>query len=173
MVIRTKHIVWTAVILILMVLTGIGLWYYLRPTDENLIRARFSRLSELASKTTKEGALPAAGKAKEMAELFSEKSTFAVDGLDWMAGPFTRKALSGNIFRSRAMFDKLKLSLDDLELDIDKEKGTATVHLSAVLSGTLKDGKTMREVRELQSRLIKTDEGWIFDSFEVRRIIKK
>ena len=90
-----------------------------------------------------------------------------------MAGPFTRKALSGNIFRSRAMFGKLKLSLDDLELDIDKEKGTATVFLSAVLSGTLKDGKTLREVRELECRMTKTDEGWIFDSFKVRRIIKK
>ena len=85
MVIKNKHIVWTAVILILLVLTGIGLWYYLRPTDENLIRARFSRLSELASKTTKEGALPAAGKAKEMAGLFSDKAL--LPWTDWTGWP--------------------------------------------------------------------------------------
>ena len=173
MVIKSKHIVWCAVVIILLILTGIGLWLYLRPTDENLIRTRFARLSSLASKNTKEGALPAAARAKEMASLFSGKSTFFVDGLEWMAGPFNHEALSGNIFRSRAMFNKLTLSLDDLELDIDPGHKKAKVYLSAVLSGTLKDGKTIREVRELECNMLKTDDGWVFDSFKVRRIIKK
>ena len=173
MVIRTKHIVWSAVVIVLLAVAGIGLWLYLRPTDENLIRTRFARLASLASKNTKEGALPAAARAKEMASLFSGKSTFAVDGLDWLAGPFNHEALSGNIFRSRAMFDKLTLSLDDLELDIDSPHKKAKVDLTAVLSGTLKDGKTIREVRELECNLLKTDDGWVFDSFKVRQIIKK
>ena len=173
MVIQTKHLVWSAVLLILLVLLGIGLWLYLRPTDENLIRERFGKLAALASKSSKEGALPAAARAKEIASLFSDSSSFSVDGLDWMAGPFTRQALSGNIFRSRAMFDKLKLSLDDLELDIDSGQGRAKVFLSAVLSGTLRDGRSIREVRELESNLSRSDEGWLFQNFRVRQIIKK
>ncbi len=173
MVIRAKHIIWFAVVIVLLAAGGIGLWLYLRPTDENLIRNQFSRLAALASKNTKEGALPAAVRAKEMASLFSGRSTFAVDGLDWMAGPFNHEALSGNIFRSRAMFDKLTLSLDDLEPEIDAPNRKAKVNLSAVLSGTLKDGKTIREVRELECNLLKTDDGWVFDSFKVRQIIRK
>ena len=173
MVIRAKHIIWCAVVIVLLAAGGTGLWLYLRPTDENLIRTRFVRLTSLASKSTKEGALPAAARAKEIASLFSGKSTFSVDGLEWMAGPFNHEALSGNIFRSRAMFDKLSLSLDDLELDIDSPHKKAKVYLSAVLSGTLKDGKTIREVRELECNLLKTDNGWVFDSFKVRRLIKK
>lgn len=173
MVIEVKHIVWSAVVIVLLVAAGIGLWLYLRPTDENLIRTQFSKLTSLASKNTKEGALPAAARAKEMASLFSGKSTFAVDGLDWMAGPFSHEALSGNIFRSRAMFDKLTLSLDDLELDIDPAHKKAKIFLSAVLSGKLKDGKSIREVRELECDMLKTDDGWVFDSFKVRQIIKK
>lgn len=173
MVIRTKHLFMAAILLILLISLGIGLRLYLRPTDENQIRKRFSTLSSLAAKTAKEGALPAAGKAKEISELFSEKSTFTVDGLDWMGGPFTRKALSGNIFRARAMFSRLQLSLDDLELDIDPGRGTAKVFFSAVLSGTLKDGRTIREIRELESNLIRTEDGWLFENFMVRRIIKK
>ena len=173
MVIRAKHIVWCAVVIVLLAAGGIGLWLYLRPTDENLIRNQFSRLAALASKNTKEGALPAAARAKEMASLFSGRSTFAVDGLDWMAGPFNHEALSGNIFRSRAMFSKLTLSLDDLEPEIDVPNRKAKVNLSAVLSGTLKDGKSIREVRELECNMLKTDDGWVFDSFKVRQIIRK
>jgi len=173
MVIRAKHIVWCTVVIVLLAAGGIGLWLYLRPTDENLIRNQFSRLAALASKNTKEGALPAAARAKEMASLFSGRSTFAVDGLDWMAGPFNHEALSGNIFRSRAMFDKLTLSLDDLEPEIDAPNRKAEVNLSAVLSGTLKDGKNIREVRELECNMLKTDDGWVFDSFKVRQIIRK
>ena len=90
-----------------------------------------------------------------------------------MAGPFNRNALSGNIFRSRALFNTVRLSLDDLELEIDPGKGTAKVFLSAVLAGTLKDGKSIREVRELECTLSKTGEGWLFESFKVREIIKK
>ena len=173
MVIGTKHLLLTALLLCLLTGTGIGIWSWLRPTDEKRIRERFGKLSELVAKTGKEGAIPAAGKAKAAAALFSEKSTFSVDGLDWMAGPFNRNALSGNIFRSRALFNTVRLSLDDLELEIDPGKGTAKVFLSAVLAGTLKDGKSIREVRELECTLSKTGEGWLFESFKVREIIKK
>lgn len=173
MVIQTRHLLWTVLILIVLAALGVGLWLWLRPTDENLIRARFGKLSELVSKNTREGAIPAVTRAKEAASLFTEKSSFAVDGLDWMAGPFTREKLSANMFRSRSMFDKIGLSLDDLELDIDPEKGTAKVFFTAVLSGTLKDGRAVREVRELECNMLKTDEGWLFDSFKVRQIIKK
>ena len=173
MVIRMKYLAGASLLLILLIGLGIGGWIHLRPTDENLIRRRFKKLTELTFKSAKEGALPAAARAQETASLFSEKSTFSVDGLDWMAGPFSRKALSGNIFRARAMFSTLKLSLDDLEIDIDSEKRTAKVFLSATLSGTLKDGRTIREVRELESNLAKTDEGWIFENFKLREIIKK
>ncbi|MBO4630358.1 MAG: hypothetical protein J5858_00405 [Lentisphaeria bacterium] len=173
MVIRKKYLFCTLLIFILLTGLGTGIWFWLRPSDENLIRARFSKLEKLASKVSKEGAIPAAGKAREIAQLFSEKSTFSVHGLDWMAGPFTRQALTGNVFRSRAMFSTLKLSLDDLELEIDSEKGIAKVFLSAALAGTLKDGRTIHEVRELESTLTKTDEGWIFENFRIREIIKK
>ena len=173
MVIKIKPFLWAAIVFILLIGIGIGVWIYLRPTDENLIWERFRKLTELASKNTKEGALPAAARAREIAFLFSEKSTFSVDGLDWMAGPFTRERLSGNIFRSRASFSTLKLLLDDLELNLDSDKRTAKVFLSASLSGRLKDGRTIREVRELESNLVKTDEGWLFDNFKVREIIKK
>lgn len=173
MVIRKKHLFAAGLVLLLAVAAGIFLWYRLRPTDENLIRARFGKLTELVAKSGKEGAIPAAGKAKEAASLFSDKCTFSVNGLDWMSGPFSRKNLSGQIFRSRAMFSSLALSLDDLELDIDSGKGTAKVFLTASLTGTLRDGKTVREVRELESTLAKTDEGWLFENFKVREIIKK
>ena len=139
MVIQSRHLWLTAGLLVLILLSGIGLYLYLRPTDEKLIRAQFAKLVELTAKNGKEGAIPAAGKARKMASFFSERSTFSVNGMDWMAGPFSRKDLSANIFRSRARFSNLKLSLDDLELNIDPGKGTAQVFLSAALSGTLKD----------------------------------
>ena len=173
MVIRSRHLLLTAGLLVLIILSGIGSYLYLRPADEKMIRTQFAKLTGLAAKNGKEGAIPAAGKARAIASLFSERTTFSVNAPDWMAGPFSRKDLSANIFRSRAMFTTLKLSLDDLELEIDSAKGTAKVFLSASLTGTLKDGKTIREVRELEGTLSKTGEGWLFENFKVREIIKK
>ena len=76
MVIKIKHLVWSAAVIILLAAGGIGLWLYLRPTDENLIRTRFARLASLATKNTKEGALPAAARAKE---------TYVAGKIDWTA----------------------------------------------------------------------------------------
>lgn len=173
MVIPIRRLFWIGGILLLLTLLGIGLWLYLRPSEEKQIRERFNRLSALAFKNGKEGAIPAIRRAGDAASLFSDQSTFQVDGLEWMAGPFTREALSSNIFRSRAMFTQIKLSFDDLELEIDPENKTAKVFLSAVLSGKLKDGRTIREIRELESLLKKTEEGWLFEKFKIREIIKK
>lgn len=173
MVITGKQIGWTLAVLVVLCLLGIGLWWFLKPTEEKLIRRQFAAFSELAQKKGKEGALPAIGKAKELSALFSEQSTFSIDGLDWIAGPYSQEALSSNIFRSRALFDRLKLSFDDLEIEVNEDTKTAVVLLSAALVGTLKDGRTVHEIRELESHLRNDGSKWRFEEFRIREIIQK
>lgn len=173
MVITGKQICWTAAALAVLCLLGVGLWWFLKPTEEKLIRRQFAAFTELVQKKGKEGALPAIGKAKDLSALFAEQSTFSIDGLDWIAGPYSREALSSNIFRSRALFDRLKLSFDDLEIEVNADSKTAVVFMSAVLDGTLKDGRGVHEIRELESNLRKDGSQWRFEKFRIREIIQK
>ena len=173
MVIQGKHLLIAAIVLLVLAGAGIGLWYHLRPTDENLIRGQFAKFAELVSKSGKEGALPAATRAKEISQLFTDHAAFDVNGLSWMAGPFTRKDLSANAFRARAMLDRVKLAFDDLEIEVAPDRKTARIFLTASLSGKTKDGSEFHEVRELECAMFREDSGWVFDSFKIRQIIRK
>lgn len=173
MVIRGKHLLIAAIVLLVLAGAGIGLWYHLRPTDENLIRGQFAKFAERVSKTGKEGALPAATRAKEISQLFTEHAVFNIDGLSWMAGPFSRKDLSANAFRARAMLERAKLGFDILEIEIAPDRKTARIFLTASLAGKTKDGRDFREVRELECSMVRDDSGWEFDQFKIREIIRK
>ena len=109
MVIKSKHFLPALILLVLLIGGGILLYLHLRPTDENRIRALCSTFTEEISKRTKEGAIPAAAKAKKISALFTEQSSFSIDGLPWASAPRSREKLSGEIFRSRAMFQKITL----------------------------------------------------------------
>ena len=85
MVIGTKHLLLTALLLCLLTGTGIGIWSWLRPTDEKRIRERFGKLSELVAKTGKEGAIPAAGKPRRQPRSFPKKAPSA--WTDWTGWP--------------------------------------------------------------------------------------
>lgn len=173
MVITGKHIGIAAALLILCIVCGFALWYYLRPDNEQLIRKQFAELTALSRKTGKESLVSAMTKAKSLANLFTEKSMFAIDGLPWIAGPYSRERLSGDILRSRTLFNTMKLSCDDLEIEFNEEQSRGIVLLSVVLTGNMKSGKSLREVRELEVILEKTEGKWLFDSFRIRQLIKK
>ncbi|OQA82793.1 MAG: hypothetical protein BWY31_03058 [Lentisphaerae bacterium ADurb.Bin242] len=171
MVIQGKHLLIAAGILILLGAVAFGMWYYLRPTDENRIRGQFRTFSGLAAKKGNEGLIAAAGTAQAISKLFTDKTTFEVEGLAWDSGLYSREHIAANVLRGRAFFDSLQLSFDDIEIEVSGQ--TARVFNSAVLSGTLRDGKKIREVRDLETILKKTGDEWLFDSFKVREIIKK
>ena len=173
MVIKAKHFLSVLILLILVAGGGFLLYLHLRPTDENRIRSLCNTFTGEISKSGKEGAIPAAAKAKKISALFTEQSSFSIDGLPWASAPRSREKLSGDIFRSRAMFKRILLTFEDLSIRIGEEKNRAEITLLAVLSGTLHPDKEIREVRELEGTLVKREGQWLFESFRVRKLIRK
>lgn len=171
MVIRTKHILAAFILLCILIGGAVLLYLHLRPTDENRIRSLCSTFTADIAKSGKEGAIPAAARAKSLSGLFTDPSHFQIDGLPWGSKPRSREKLSADIFRARAMFKKLTLSFEDLSVLVQNEK--AQITLSAVLSGTLNQDKELREIRELEGTLIKKDGEWLFESFRIRKLIRQ
>ena len=103
MVIKGKHLIYAACIILFLLLAGFAVWYILKPGEEQLIRRHFANLVEQINKTPlkKEGAIPAMAKAQKIAAMFTEQSQFNVDALKWVSGSFSREVLANNIFRSR------------------------------------------------------------------------
>lgn len=171
MVIRGKHLLIAGGILILLGVLAVGAWYYFRPTEENRIRGQFRAFSGLVAKKGKEGVIASVGISQSVAKLFTDKTTFEIEGLPWIAGPHSRENIAANVLRGRALFESVQLSFDDIEIEVSDK--TARVFYSAVLSGTLSDGKAIREIRDLESILKKKGSEWLFESFKAREIIKK
>ena len=176
MVIKGKHLIYAACIILFLLLAGFAVWYILKPGEEQLIRRHFANLVEQINKTPlkKEGAIPAMAKAQKIAAMFTEQSQFNVDALKWVSGSFSREVLANNIFRSRAMFDTLHLSLDHLEIEVAEDQKQAVARLSAQLSGKMKNsGQDLEEIRDLECNLKKIDSEWLFESFRIHKMIKK
>lgn len=104
MVIKGIHLLVLSVILILLGGTAFGTWYYLRPTEENIIRGQFRTFSRLASKKTDEGLISAAGTAQAVSKLFMDPTTIEVQGLAWTSDPLSRENIAANVLRGRALF---------------------------------------------------------------------
>lgn len=173
MVIKTKQVLTGLLLLCILLAGGIFLYLHLRPTEENRIRKLCNTFTEGISKKGKEGAIPAAARAKSLSNLFTEQSYFSIAGLPWASAPRSREKLSADIFRSRAMFSRLHLSFEDLSIRIEEGKNKANITLSAVLTGTVNTDKELREVRELEGSLVKEEGVWLFESFRIRKMIRK
>ena len=171
MVIKGTHLLAAVGILILLGAAVFGIGYSLRPTDEHKIRGQFRTLSERVSKTKKEGVISAAGTAQAVSKLFTNSVTVEIVGLAWNSGPYSRESIAANVLRGRALFDSIRLSFDDMEIEVSGTR--AKTFTSAVLSGVLHDGRKIREVRELETILKKNGSEWLFSSFKAREIIKK
>lgn len=165
-----KKTLFAAVPLILVLAAGVWFFFF-RQTEESIIRGRFREFSEAVEKRGPEGGITAVAAARRLGGFFAERTSVDVDGLTWLNGDYSPEVIVANAFRARAMFSRLSLEFNDIELEI--RENTARVFFTAVLDADPKNRNPVREIRELEAGLRKVDGKWVFESFRVQDIIKK
>ena len=159
--------------LIILVIVGLGFLAtrYLFQSDEKRVRNQFDLLSEYVSKDADENAISMANKMQKLSSLFGDSCELQVS-VELLSGTYTREEIASYAARARARFSKVSLEFYDPEVTFP-EKGVAKVTLTARLTGRTRAGEQMRDTREIECLLKKTDKNWLFTHIAVIEVLRK
>ena len=159
---------------ILIIVIAGAAWYlfFRKQSDEELIQRQLNELTEACSKNPGETAVIAASRNARIANLVASSCSVTVNEL-MMDGSYSPMEFAGSISRSRAMFTSLLGSVEQVEINIDTSANKAVVDYSVRVRGTVKEGESFDEARDLRSEMVLEDNKWKFSTFEIRRILER
>jgi hypothetical protein len=160
-------------VLIILVAVGLGLFVvvYFSQSEEKKVRKQFDLLSEYVSKDSEENAIAMANKMQKLASLFGDSCELQV-AVELLSGTYTSEEIASYAARARTRFSKVSLGFRDLEVNFP-ENGVAKVTLTARLTGQTRAGEQMRETRELECLLKKSETKWLFTHIAVIEVLRK
>ena len=160
-------------ILFFFVIAGLGLLAarHFSQSEEKRVRKQFDLLSEYVSKDSDENAIALANKMQKLGSLFGDTCELQV-AVELLSGTYTREEIASYAARTRARFQKVSLGFHDLEVAFP-EDGHAKVTLTARLTGQTRAGEQMRETRELECLLKKSENEWLFTHIAVIEVLRK
>ena len=165
--VKVKYIIATLVVVVAIILIAV----YAFPSEEKKVKKQFGLLSEWVSKGPEETILTMAQKARKVGTLFAETCRLQVS-VDSIEGNYTRKEIASYAARDRARFTTLSLQFYDLDISFP-EKESAKATLTARLTGRTTYGQDVRDIRELECFLKKTEGAWLFSTIKVVEVLKK
>jgi len=166
-VVKLKYVILAG----LAVAIGIAAAVILLQSEEKRVKKQFRLLSDRASKEKEENLLAATRSAKNIGVLFAEKVEFKTHFAPF-SGTLTPEEITGYAARGRSLFSTFDLKFYDFEIQFPGE-GTAEVALTARAKGKLLSGELVNETHEMECRLTKVDNKWLFSHFEVVEILKR
>jgi len=155
----------------LAVAIGIVAAVTLLQSEDKRVKKQFRLLSDWALKDKEENLLATARRAQNIGALFAEKVEFNTH-LAPFSGTLTPEEISGYAARSRSLFSTFDLKFYDFRIQFP-ERGTAEVNLTARAKGKMLNGELLNETHEVECRLTKVENRWLFSRFEVVEVLKK
>ena len=153
---------------------GCGVWYFFfnQKSEEELIRDQLLEIAEACSRIDGETGITMAMKNNRISNLIADSCSVSINE-KMINGTYTAMEFAGSVTRSRALFQRIKGSFDDVEVSVDSDKKSATIDYSVRVVGQMKKGRVFDDVRELRSELRKEDGKWKFSSFEIREVLER
>lgn len=166
-----KKIILTILVL---VVAGLGVWFIFfdKKTDEELIKEQIVELAETCGKNPKESSVVMAMKNSRIANPIASHCSVTIPQA-MMNGSYSPMEFAGSMTRSRALFNSLKGTIEEMEVTVSADKQKAVVDYSVRVNGCLKNGDTVEEARDLRSEMIKEEDKWKISSFEIRQVLEK
>lgn len=167
MVIRSLHI---PVALLLIVILGLTLTWYFQGRDERQILGRQKELVELLSKTGPEKELGALTRARQISNVFTDPVSTGIQ--PYLSGSHSRQEIAGLAYHFRSMVEELSIEIADRKLEIGPDRRTAV--LAAVARAKARTGgEWTSDLREVEMRWIKTEDGWLVTDVTFTSAIKR
>ncbi len=162
------------IILILVVFAAVffAAWYFLfGPGEEDRIRRQFDKLAKTVSKESGESALVIAVRNERLSALFDDSCTVIVPETPF-SGDYSPLEISSKTIRARTRFNKITLDFHDLSVEITDPQ-TASATLTVYFKGLSKHGELIEEAREVNCKLVKKQDTWLFREFSAVQVLEK
>lgn len=152
--------VWIPLLVLLGVGGYFGYHYLWLADDERIIHAKVDDLVELASKEGEETVFVGVGRARRIADRFTEEFVLGM-GRPFPDGTVTRDDLVVAVSQARGGVNELRLRVSDRDLTVDESGETAVMELTG--RGLLShQGHGRREdVRRFRVEWVKVDGDWL------------
>ncbi len=152
-------------------ITYVGYNWYMRNTPEAKVRRLINNLSYYASRPVADKLPTMIMKNQGFGELFAPQSRLEFRA-EMLNGHYTPQGLISWISRTRMYFKSLKLTIEDIEIDIISET-EARAYFTGRATGVTKSGYDIDEVRDIESRIEKIDGNWKFKSLVSRQAMER
>lgn len=146
------------------VLLVVAIVFYLFSNDAGRIRKQFDALAGAVSKEAGETTAVMAIKNRQLGELFAKECTMDFPEREF-SGTYTATELARLVTQARMPCEHLEITFHNLRIEISGD--AADVFGKAQASGKHRGGEAIKETRELECRLIKTDGDWLFSQLTV------
>lgn len=160
------------IIILLLISIAIVVFLFIRGSEEWQVRKRFRDFAETASISEDESPLIVAAKSKKISRFFSENCQIEADEYN-VSKSYTQKDIHTIAFKVLNRYSDLKLRFIDLQIEITEE-GTAHAVSTARIVGKVKgDAEYLEETHEIDCRLKKSDDAWVFVEVELVDVLEK
>jgi hypothetical protein len=148
---------------------GWGVWYFLFPSPERVIRGRVQELARLASFSSNEGALAAAYRSEQLAAFFARDVVLVLnvpgDSVRTWTGRDTVQEIA---MRARTALHDLHVKFPDVAVSLSPGRQGAVVNVTAEVRYS---GHKTPDVQELRLRFEKIGGDWLIKRVETVRTL--
>ena len=156
---------------LLLVVAAVWTGSHCSQSEKKRVRKQFERVAELVSRDHDETIFAAARKARSIASLSSDDCVVVAEEPS-LSGMHGREDVAGRVTQIRSRFARLRLRLDDLEVEIDRPD-SATAVVTGRVTGWTRYQERVDESREVHCTLTKTDGEWLFARIEVVDVLER
>lgn len=165
--VKRKH----AHVIVLILCAGMGGLVCSPSGEEGEVRKQFHLLSEWVSRDAGEKPLTTARKIRNIGTLFARECVLEAH-LDSYSGTYTPDEISGHAAAIRSRFSNVSLRFYDFNIDFPEE-GTASVIVTARLTGASPPGDRVDDAHELECVLKCIEDNWLFTQIEVVEVLRR
>jgi hypothetical protein len=160
------------IILISIIVIGIILFLFFIQSEERQVRKRFKAFARTASTQLENSPLIVAGKSKKISKFFAQ--TCKIEAPEYnVSRNYSQTDIHAIAFQFLKRRSELKLKFIDLQVEIP-EKGTAIAISTVRIIGKVKSGEEyVEENREIECRLKKINDEWLFVNVELIDVLTK
>lgn len=160
-----------ASIAVAVLLAGATAYWLLKKSDLDIVKSQVRELAEKCAKTGDESPITAMGSANALANLFADGCGFELDK-PALGGIYKKEEIASHALLLRNYFKSAAFSIHDLEASMTT-KLTAKAQFTIYVSGTLQGGDKIREARDIEAMLVKSNGQWVFSEMKAANPIRK
>jgi hypothetical protein len=155
---------------LLLAVVAAGLFYWLRPSEQKLIRKQFHRLCQAVEKSGEEGNASTTVKMLTLGNLLHEQVDVSIRDFPYN-GEQSAETLVSLAMRGRSFFRSISVDVYDLEVIlIDEELADLRcVARVSIVSENYHD----QDIRHFMASLAKIDKSWVFTGFREDDVLRK